>query len=113
MKLTFFLLFLTSSLLFSAGELSHRRAPGFSIVDATQQQHDLADYRGKYLIIDFMQTTCLYCIGFAEVIEKLMVDYRGKLSAVSIVLSPDNLNTVTAISSSTTLTSPFCSIAAR
>ena len=83
-------------MLFGAGELSHRRAPGFSIVDSAQQQHDVADYRGKYLVIDFMQTGCPHCVKFAEVIEKLAIKYRGKLSAVSIVLPPDNLNTVTA-----------------
>src|SRR4051812_42431351 len=96
MKRSFFLLLLTTSTLFAAGELSHRRAPGFSIVDSVQQQHDLADYRGKYVIIEFMQTTCPHCVKFAEVVEKLMIKYRGKLNALSIVLPPDNLNTVTA-----------------
>ena len=56
----------------------------------------MADYRGKYLVIDFMQTGCPHCIKFAENIEKLMIKYRGKLAAVSIVLPPDNLNAVTA-----------------
>jgi peroxiredoxin len=83
-------------MLFGAGELSHRRAPGFSIVDAAQQQHDLADYRGKYVVIEFMQTKCEHCIKFAEIVEKLMIKYRPKgLAAISIVLPPDNLNTVT------------------
>jgi peroxiredoxin len=94
MKRLSFLL-LTTSMLFGAGELSHRRAPGFSIVDAAQQQHDLADYRGKYVIIDFMQTKCEHCIKFAEIVEKVMIKYRPKLAALSIVLPPDNLNTVT------------------
>jgi peroxiredoxin len=96
MKSLFFLLLLTPSMLFPAGELSHRRAPGFSIVDAVQQQHDLADYRGKYLIIDFMQTGCAHCVAFAETIEKLMIKYRPKLAAVSIVTRPDTLDTMTA-----------------
>src|SRR5580698_5035469 len=96
MKRSFFLFLLTTPLLFGAGELSHRRAPGFSIVDSAQQQHDVADYRGKYLVIDFIQTGCPHCIKFAENIEKLMIKYRGKLAAVSIVLPPDNLNAVTA-----------------
>jgi len=77
-----------------AGELSHRRAPGFSIVDSNQQQHDIADYRGKYVLVDFMQTGCPHCIKFAEVMEKLMIKHRGKLEALSIVLPPDNLATV-------------------
>jgi peroxiredoxin len=94
MKLSLFLLLLSTLSLFAAGELSHRRAPGFSIVDAAQQQHDLADYRGKYVVIEFMQTKCEHCIKFAEIVEKLMIKYRAKLAALSIVLPPDNLNTV-------------------
>ena len=96
MKRSLVLLLCSTSMLFGAGELSHRRAPGFSIVDAAQQQHDLADYRGKYVIIEFMQTKCPHCVKFAEVIEKLMIKYRGKLQSLSIVLPPDNLNSVTA-----------------
>ncbi len=81
-------------MLFAAGELSHRRAPGFSIVDASQQQHDLADYRGKYVLIEFMQTKCAHCVAFAEIVEKLMIKYRTKVQALSIVLPPDSLATV-------------------
>jgi peroxiredoxin len=81
MKRLSFLLLLGASLLYSAGELSHRRAPGFSIVDAAQQQHDLADYRGKYVIVDFMQTKCTHCITFAEIIEKLMIKYLDSVKA--------------------------------
>ena len=94
MKRTFSLLFLASSLLFSAGELSHRRAPGFSIFDAAMQQHDLYDYRGKYVVIEFMQTGCPHCIKFGEIIEQLMLKYRGKVEALSITVPPDTLDTV-------------------
>lgn len=100
------LFLLTARLLFGAGELSHRRAPGFSIVDSVQQQHDLADYRGKYLIIDFMQSGCTHCIKFAETIEKLMIKYRSKLAAVSVVLPPDNLATVTSYIKTHNITIP-------
>ena len=94
MKSTFLLLFLTSSLLFGAGELSRRRAPGFSLFDAAMQQHDLYDYRGKYVIIEFMQTACPHCIKFGEVIEQLMLKHRGKVEALSITVPPDTLDTV-------------------
>src|ERR1043165_5895181 len=95
MKRIFLLLILSASLLAGAGELSRRRAPGFSLVDPVQQQHDLGDYRGKFVVLDFMQTACPHCAKFAEEIEKLMIKYRGKLIALSIVVPPDNLNTVT------------------
>ena len=91
----FSIFLLSAASLFGAGELSHRRAPGFSIVDSVQQQHDLADYRGKYLIIDLMQTICVHCMKFSEIIEKISIKYRGKVHAVSIVVPPDNLTKVT------------------
>jgi peroxiredoxin len=96
MKRSLFLLLLTASLLLAAGELSHRRAPGFSIVDSAQQQHDLADYRGKYVVLDLMQTKCPHCIRFAEILEKLSIKYRGMVEMLSVVLPPDNLTSVMA-----------------
>ncbi len=39
----------------SAADAS-RRAPGFSLPDSKTQEHDLADYRGKVVILEFMQT---------------------------------------------------------
>ena len=88
MKRTLSLLFLTTSLLFAAGELSHRRAPGFSLMDAVSQQHDLYDYRGKYVLIDFMKIDCPHCAKFTDVIEQLMAKHRGKVVALSIVVPP-------------------------
>jgi peroxiredoxin len=96
MKRSFFLFLLTASMLSGAGELSHRRAPGFSLVDAAMQEHDLGDYHGKYVVIEIMQTTCPHCIKFAEIIEKAMIKYRGKVAALSIVIPPDNLTAVSA-----------------
>ena len=94
MKRTLSLLFLTSSLLFAAGELSHRRAPGFSLFDAAMQQHDLYDYRGKYVVIEFMQTACPHCVKFGEVIEQMLTKRRDKVAALSITVPPDTLDTV-------------------
>src|SRR3569833_1963795 len=94
MKRFLFALLLCSFALYGAGELSHRRAPGFSIVDASQQQHDLADYRGKYVILDIMQTSCEHCIKFGEILEKVAIKYRGKVQPLSLVLPPDNISLV-------------------
>ena len=47
----------SAALLFASGELSGRRAPGFSLPDLQGQQHDLQDYRGKIVIVDIIQTT--------------------------------------------------------
>ena len=36
----------------AAGELSNRRAPGFSLPDSNINYHDLGDYRGKIVLVD-------------------------------------------------------------
>ena len=38
--------------LFAAGPL--RRAPGFCLIDTNGQWQDLADYRGKIVLVEFM-----------------------------------------------------------
>ena len=40
----------------AAQELSGRRAPSFSLSDSALKQHDILDYRGRWLLIDFMRT---------------------------------------------------------
>ena len=39
-------------------ELSNRRAPSFSLPDSAMRQHDILDYRGSWLLLDFMKTDC-------------------------------------------------------
>jgi peroxiredoxin len=76
--------------LFAAGELSNRRAPGFSLVDSNFKQYDPADYRGKFLLIDVMQTTCPHCAAFSAVLEEVASKYAGRVAVLSIVNPPDN-----------------------
>jgi peroxiredoxin len=94
MKRFLFLSLLASTTLFAAGELSNRRAPGFSIVDVNMQQHDLADYRGKYVVLDFMQTNCPHCQQFSGILEKVASQFKGRVQVLSVVVPPDNLDTV-------------------
>ena len=51
--------------LMTAGELSGRRAPGFSLIDVNFKQHDPQDYRGKILLVELMQTGCPHCAAFS------------------------------------------------
>jgi len=46
---------LSTTGLLSAQPLSGRRAPSFSLPDSKLKQHDILDYRGKWLLLDFMQ----------------------------------------------------------
>ena len=80
--------------LFAAGELSNRRAPGFSLPDAKVKQHDLADYRGKVVLLEIMLTNCPHCAKFATILEEVARKYAGRVQVLSIVNPPDNDVTV-------------------
>lgn len=89
-----FCLLAPAALLLASGELSGRRAPGFSLPDLHLQQHDVQDYRGKVLVLDIIQTKCPHCAAFSEVLEKLQGKYGDKIAVLSIVNPPDTQATV-------------------
>jgi peroxiredoxin len=78
----------------SSQDLSGRRAPSFSLPDSKLDQHDILDYRGKWLLLDFMQTNCPHCKALSKTLEDLNTRYPGKLAVLSIVLPPENVNSV-------------------
>jgi len=92
MKLTVLTL-IGAMTLFAAGELSSRRAPGFSLMDTHFEQHDLQDYKGKVVLIDFMQTTCPVCNKVADTLVLVKQKYGEKLVVLSVVTLPDNFQT--------------------
>lgn len=73
-----------------AGELSGRRAPGFSLPEAPGVQRDPQDYRGKILIVDFMQVTCEHCVTFSAILEQARARYGDKIAILSIVNPPSD-----------------------
>jgi peroxiredoxin len=86
---------LCTAALFAAGDNSGRRAPGFALPDAQMQVYDLADYRGKIVLLELMQTTCGHCAAFAEVIERVQQKYGDKLAILAVVNSGrDDQNSV-------------------
>lgn len=58
------------------------------------QVHDLYDYRGKTVVLEFMQTTCPHCAAFVPTLQKLQQKYGDKVQVLAVVVPPDNLNTV-------------------
>jgi peroxiredoxin len=88
------LILISSMMLFAGGEYSNRRAPGFSLSDSHFQQHDPQDYRGKVLIIDFMQTSCGVCMKLADTLMQVKEKYGDKIAIMSIMTLPDNYQTV-------------------
>lgn len=72
-----------------------RRAPGFALPDSRMQVVDLYDYRGKVVVLEFMQTTCPHCANFADVLREIEQKYGSKVQILSVVKAPeDNSNTV-------------------
>ena len=84
-----------------------RRAPGFSLPDMQLKQHDLADYKGKVVMIDFMRTDCPKCRALTGMLEQLKKQYGTKLAVLSVVAPPENQNTVGAYIKALNVTSPI------
>ena len=100
-------LLLATAAVWGETNLSNRRAPGFSIIDNALQYRDLADYRGKLVLLDFVQTNCPHCQKLTRAIVKAKQKYGEKIAALSIVLPPDNQNTVAAFVKEYGVTSPM------
>ncbi len=66
-----------------------RRAPGFCLPDQTMQWRDLADYHGKVVILEFMQSTCPHCAAFVTTLTGLQQKYGGKVAVISVAVAPD------------------------
>jgi peroxiredoxin len=72
-----------------------RRAPGFSLPEPLGTQRDPQDYRGKILIVDFMQVNCEHCVAFSAVLEQAKAKYGDKIAILSIVNPPSDAKGVT------------------
>jgi peroxiredoxin len=66
-----------------------RRAPGFALADTKGQWHDLYDYRGKVVVLEFMQTTCPHCATFTDILKKVQQKYGDKVQILAITNPPD------------------------
>jgi len=81
--------------LLAAAETAPRRAPGFALPDSKMEIHDLADYRGKLVILEFIQTSCPHCASFAPVLNEVQQKYGERVAILAVVnSSQDNQSTV-------------------
>jgi peroxiredoxin len=85
-------IFLAAACLFAAD--LPRRAPGFALMDNKMKVHDLYDFRGKPVVLEFMQTTCPHCAAFTSVLQGVQEKFGDRVHIVAIVNSPDNFDTV-------------------
>ena len=91
----------------SAQGLSNRRAPSFSLPDSTLRQHDILDYRGTWLLIDFTETSPAKCKELSIKLEAVKKKYGVKVAILSIVLSPPETQaTVAKLVAETKMTTP-------
>ena len=84
-----------------------RRAPGFCLIDTKGQWQDLADYRGKSVLLEFMQTTCPHCSAFTSVLGDLSRKYGDRLAILSVALPPDTPQTMMKFAESHKLAYPL------
>ena len=99
---------LLASVCFGANEHSNRRAPGFSLPDSNFRRYDLQDYRGKWVLLDFMLTECPHCKALSQKLEEVKKKYAGKVAVLSVVIAPpENQATVSKYLLETKTTSPI------
>jgi len=99
---------LLACLALGSGELSNRRAPGFALPDPGYSHfYDLQDYRGKVLLIEIMSTKCPHCLLLSTTLEKVKDKYGDKVGILSVVLPPDNQETVAKYRSVNKITVPI------
>ena len=91
--------------LFAAEPL--RRAPGFCLIDTSGNWQDLADYRGKMVLVEFMQTTCPHCAAFSTVLNGLKMKYGDRIAILAVANPPDNPQTMMQFSTGHKLTYPM------
>ncbi len=83
-----------------------RRAPGFALPDLNINYHDLADYRGKVVLLDFIKTACPVCQSSQKIYETIRLKYPDKVAVLAIVLPPDTQETVRAFVTANSMKTP-------
>jgi peroxiredoxin len=108
MRSVFCLLLAAAGLLLGAsGELSDRRAPGFSLPDpGYEHYYDLQDYSGKVVLIDIMSTRCPHCLLAATTLEQVKARYGDKVAILEVVLPPDDQTSVSRFIQTNNVTVP-------
>jgi peroxiredoxin len=107
MKMRTVLITLLCSLTLVAAD-SLRRAPGFDLPDLKGQFHDLADYRGKVLVLEFLKTDCPHCATFAEVLAQVQPKYGDKVAVLAVAhLGTDSIQNIVQFEAGHKLTYPL------
>jgi peroxiredoxin len=102
---TFIASLVCGALTLAGQSLSGRRAPSFSLPDSNQVQHDILDYRGKWLLMTFVSTqSCPHCVPVSKEIEKLQ---SAKIAVLYVMLPPENYNSGSKYAAENKFTAPI------
>jgi peroxiredoxin len=87
--------------------LSGRRAPSFDLPDSSMKAHDILDYRGRWLVLDYMKTDARASKSLTKELVQLKARLGAKVDILQIVLPPDNTATVAKYIADTKTTLPI------
>jgi peroxiredoxin len=87
--------------------LSGRRAPSFALPDTSLKAYDILDYRGRWLVIDYMKTDRPLSKPLSKELDQLKAKLGAKVAVLAIVLPPDNTATVSKYITETKTTVPI------
>lgn len=89
-----------------ANKLAGSRAPGFNLPDSGFKRYDLQDFRGKWVLLTFLQTSCPNCRLFARTLEGIKKKMPTNVAFLEVVLPPDTQATVAKYIEEIGVTSP-------
>lgn len=75
------------------------KAPDFSIPDFTGEIHQLKEFEGKYIYLNFWNEECPKCIAEMDLTKDLFLDFDDVIQFVSIYVGPDKDAAASIISS--------------
>jgi peroxiredoxin len=87
--------------------LSGRRAPSFTLPDAKMKSYDILDYRGRWLVLDYMKTDRPASKPLTKELEQLKARLGAKVAILTILLPPDNTATAAIYVKETKTTLPI------
>lgn len=88
-KILMFLLFILMSIsIMAAGDKNQKRekveVPNIVLEDQYGKKHNLQDYKGKVVFINFWTTWCPYCVDEMPALEKISKNYSNDVVVLGI-----------------------------
>lgn len=74
-----------------AQTLSGRRAPSFNLPDSSFKRYDILDYRGKWLIVNFISTQanqCADCPTVSQRLDAFRRAHQGNVEVLTVAVAP-------------------------